>query len=274
MNWWEMYTYPFIQNALLVGMFGGGLLAFLGVLVHLRRVVFVGAALPQLLVFGVAAAWFLGGWPVLGAVLAGGAGIGLLVGLSSFGRLGPEGWIGLVFAGGGSLAVVLIALSPAPDARVLSLFTGDILGTSRTEAVVAVVAALMVALVFRIFWSRMVLTSFDRATAAAAGVRVRCWDALLFGSILLGIVVVMHSAGIMLAFSMLVGPPAGALLLFRSLPLVVMAAAVGGAVTAWLGLSISFVADLPGGPTMASAALLPVAVAAVVHGVRRFRWPG
>jgi len=271
MEWWEMYRYSFLQNALVVGMFGGGLLAFLGVFVHLRRVVFVGAALPQLLAFGVAAATWVGGWPLLGAVLAGGVGIGLLVGLRSFGRLGPESWIGLVFAGGGSLAVVLLALSPASDVRIINLFTGDILGTSRREAVTAVLVALTVAVLFRIFWSRMVLSSFDPLTAEAAGIKVRLWDSLLFFAILIGIVVVMQVAGILLAFSMLVGPSAAALWVFRSFPLVILGAIGGGVLAAWIGLSLSFVADLPGGPTMAASALLPVALAGMFKVIQRWR---
>lgn len=265
----DMYGYSFIQHALVVGVFGGGMLAFLGVLVHLRRVVFMGAALPQLLGLGTAMAWWVGLAPFIGAVAAGLLGILLLSRVHPSGRLGPESWVGLVFAGGGAFAIIFLAISDAPDGRILRLFTGDILGTSRTDAVLAVVAAVVVGVLFKLFWSRIVMSSFDPVMVRALGLRVGVWDLCLFLSVVTGTVIVMHSAGSLLAFGMLVGPSAGALLLFRSLPKVVLGAVIGGMAAAWLGLTASFAWDLPGGPSMAAAALLPVPLALLIIFLQR-----
>ncbi len=254
----EMYSFPFMQNALAVGVFGGGLLAFLGIFVHLRRIVFLGAALPQIVAMGIAAAVLFSVSPVLGA-LAGGLG-GVLI-LSFAGRnshLPPDGWIGLSFAAGSSVAIVMVALSPAPDGSVLRFFTGDILGTSRTDALWAFTAAALVAVVFRLFWSRIVITGFDPVMSATLGLKVHFWDAIVFICLGSGLAVVMNTAGGMLAFSMLVGPAAAGLILFRSFPLIIATAVTTGVFAAFGGLTTSFVYDLPGGPTMATAALLPV----------------
>jgi len=265
----EMYEYAFMRQALLVGVFGGGLLAFLGVFVHLRRIVFLGAALPQITALGIAAAAFFH-LPALAGALAGGlAGILLLSFTGKPGHLPAEGWIGIAYATGGSLAIVLMAVSPHPDAGALRFFTGDILGTSRNEAVFAVGAALFTAVIFRLFWSQFVVSSFDPVMSATLGVRVRLWNALLFLCLGFGLASVMNSAGSMLAFGMLIGPPAAALMLFRGFPAVIVATLILGALSAFVGLTFSFWFDLPGGPAMATAALFPVLPAWILHKLLR-----
>ncbi len=257
----EIYSYEFMKNALAVGVFGGGLLAFLGIFVHLRRIVFLGAALPQIVAMGIAAAILLSASPVLGAVGGGIAGILLLSLSGKNSHLPPEGWIGLSFAAGGSVAVVLVALSPAPEGNVLRFFTGDILGTSRVDAKWALYVALSTGILFRLFWSRIVITGFDPIMSKTLGLNVHLWNAVLFLCLGAGLGVVMNTAGGMLAFSMLIGPPAAALILFRSFSAIILTAVLAGAGASFAGLTASFLYDLPGGPTMATAALIPVLLA-------------
>ena len=257
----EMYSYDFMRHALAVGMLGGGLLAFLGIFVHLRRIVFLGAALPQIVATGIAVAVLFSISPILGALGGGVAGMLLLSLPGKRSHLPPEGWIGLAFAAGSSVAIVLVAISPAPDGTVLRFFTGDILGTTRADALGALVAALVVGIVFLLFWSKIVITGFDPIMSATLGMRVHFWNALVFLCLGMGLAVVMNTAGGMLAFSMLVGPPATALILFRSFPAIIITSISLGVLAAFVGLTFSFLFDLPGGPTMATAALVPIVFA-------------
>ncbi len=264
----EMYSFAFMRHALTVGVFGGGMLAFLGIFVHLRRIVFLGAALPQITALGISLAICMHLPPLAGAILGGLAGILLLSTAGKPGHLPTEGWVGLAYAAGGSLAVVVLALSPKPDAGALRFFTGDILGTSRGEAFFAVAVALFTACAFRLCWSKFVVSSFDPVMSKTLGLRATLWNALLFLCLGFGLSSVMNSAGSMLAFGMLIGPPAAALMLFRSFPKVVVTTVVLGSVAAFVGLTLSFSLDLPGGPTMATAALFPVLPAWIYRKIR------
>ncbi len=265
----SMYEFEFMQHALLVGIFGGGMLAFLGIFVHLRRIVFLGAALPQITALGIAIAVFANLPPLAGAILGGLSGILLLSFSGKPGHLPTEGWVGIAYASGGSLAIVVLALSPHPDAGALRFFTGDILGTSRNEALFAVAIAIAAAVVFRLFWSKFLMSSFDPMMSATLGIRVRIWNALLFLCLGIGLAAVMSSAGSMLAFGMLIGPPAAALMLFRGFPGVVLCTLLLGAGSAFLGLTAAFWFDLPGGPAMATAALLPVLPVWIFQNIKR-----
>ncbi len=268
----EMYSFAFMQHALAVGVFGGGLLAFLGVFVHLRRIVFLGAALPQIVALGIAAAMLASINPVLGALIGGIAGILLLSVPGKKSYLPTSGWIGVAYAAGSSIAVILVALSPSPDGTVLRFFTGDILGTTRLDAIYAFWAAIGTAIIFRLFWSRIVLTGFDPVMSRTLGIRVHLWNALLFLCLGSGLAVVMNTAGGMLAFSMLVGPPAVAILLFRSFRAIVITAILTGVLAAFSGLTISFIHDLPGGPSMATAALVPIILVIPIKLIRTLKY--
>ncbi len=254
----EIYSFQFMQYALAVGMLGGGLLAFLGIFVHLRRIVFLGAAMPQVIGLGIALAVFFALPPLGGAVFGGAAGILILSMLSGQRRISNEGWIGLAYAAGGSFSVVLIALSPAPDATVLRFFTGDVLGTGLYDLYYTLAVTISVGLIFFWFWSRFVMCGFDPSMAMALGIKVKFWDALLFFCLAISLSVIMNTAGGMLAFSMLIGPPAAALLLFRDFKKIIITAILTGSLAAFVGLTLSFTHDLPGGPAMASSALLTV----------------
>ena len=269
----EMYSYEFMRNALAVGVLGGGLLAFLGIFVHLRRIVFLGAALPQIVATGIAVAVLCSVSPILGALGGGVAGMLLLSLPGKRSPLPPEGWIGLAFAAGSSIAIVLVALSPAPDGTVLRFFTGDILGTARSDAIWALIAAVIVAIVFLLFWSKIVITGFDPIMSATLGLKVHLWNAVVFLCLGVGLAVVMNTAGGMLAFSMLVGPPAAALILFRSFPKIIITSIAFGVLASFVGLTVSFLLDLPGGPTMATAALLPLVIVWPIKALLKKRLP-
>lgn len=265
----EMYSFEFMRYALTVGMFGGGLLAFLGIFVHLRRIVFLGAALPQITALGIALAIALHLPLLIGAIVGGLVGILLLSTSGKPGHLPAEGWVGLAYAAGGSLAIVVLAISPHPDAGALRFFTGDILGTNRNEALFSVAVATLTAAIFRLCWSKFIVSSFDPVMSQTLGLRVRWWNALLFLCLGFGLAAVMNSAGSMLAFGMLIGPPAAALMCFRAFPKVVLATVLLGAGAAFVGLTASFLFDLPGGPAMATAALFPVFPAWLIVRLRR-----
>ncbi|ERP31960.1 metal ABC transporter permease [Chitinivibrio alkaliphilus] len=274
----EMFSYPFMRHSLLVGVFGGGLLAFLGIFVHLRRIVFLGAALPQIIAMGIAAAVFVSVPPIIGAFVGGGLGILLLSRVRSDSHISNDGWIGIAFAAGASVAIVLIAVSPVPDGHALRIFEGkDILGTSFGDALAAMIAAGSVALIFALFWSRLVITGFDSTMSSTLGIRVNFWNGLFFLCLGAALAVVMNTAGSMLAFSMLVGPSAAALLLFRNFPCIVITAVVLGVVSAVTGLTASYFLEiyhdisLPGGPAMATAALSTVIFAWPVSAYMRTR---
>ncbi len=260
----EFLGYEFMQRALVGGVLGGGALSFLGLYVVLRRLVFLGAALPQFSAFGIAGAALVELPPLLGAVVGAVLGVTFLPVLRMEGRLPPDGVVGIGYALTSSLAILLLAFADDHHFRPELLLAGDLLGISAADLWIVGGAVLATALLHLLCWRTFKLTSYDPELASALGYRVKVWDALLFLSLGIVLAVVMRISGAIVTFAYLVGPSSAALLLFRRFSLIIPVTIVLGAMGTVAGLWASFTFDLPGGPTVAAAVVLPV-VPAVIY---------
>ncbi|HYG67570.1 MAG TPA: metal ABC transporter permease, partial [Anaeromyxobacteraceae bacterium] len=135
----------------------------------------------------------------------------------------------------------------------------------------AVIAAVFVlaAAVHLAFEKELVFASFDPETAQALGVPVRRWDALLFLSIGLAIPATARALGALPVFAFLTLPASAALLLRLRLRAAFAFAGAVGVASAAGGYVLSWLWELPTGPTMvaiAAAFVLPGALFRRVRG--------
>lgn len=254
-----MYEAPFMRDALMAGAISGALLGYLGLWIVLRRQVFLGAALPQFAACGAVVAMAAALSPLLGAL--GGVFAGAVLAATPRRRTGRglerDAAIGIGYAVA-SAAVFLVLAAWVQDAHGMHILSGDILCADRTEIVILAATTLVVALLHAACWKRLVLVSYDPEAAGIAGLKVRAWDLLLMGTIGAGVAASLRTSGAILSFAALVGPAVAALLVARRLSTAVILASSLGALMAALGLTISYLYELPSGPTMALAALLPM----------------
>ncbi len=267
---WEMLQQDFMQNVLVGTIIVAGICSYLGVFIVLRRAVFVGAALAQVSSLGVALALFLGG--VLGyaghahvpaqpfALLLTVAAAVLMALQYRERRLPRETIIGVMYAAAGALAILLVAVSAHAESEVLNLLFGNVLTITFPGVVGLATLAFLVGLTHGLFFKEFLFVSFDPDMAAAAGVRARLWNIALFLTIGVTISMAIRAAGALVVFSFLVLPPATALVLGRSLRATFVASVVIGMFCALAGLSISYVADWPSGPTIVAVNTLLLAL--------------
>jgi ABC-type Mn2+/Zn2+ transport system permease subunit len=265
----EIYAEPFMRDALAATILTGAMLGYLGVFIILRRTVFLGAALPQFAACGVAVALFAGFAPLAGALGGALSGVAILSLIPSRGRIPPDGATGIAFALASAAAILVLAATAEGETHALQILSGDILGATSSETLVmAAVFGITAALHFA-FWKELLFVSYDAEMARTLGLKTRIWDGLLFLTIGVCVAVSLRVAGAMVSFAFLVGPAAAALLLSRRLPVIVMLAALFGAFSGAAGLTLSFLYDLPSGPTIAACALVPVVPALTLMAIRR-----
>src|SRR6059036_1653451 len=184
-----------LHNALVGSVLVGLVCPLVGVYFVLRRMIFLGVALPQLSAAGIAFS-FVGYRLVVGAhehgnvserslALIGSLAFtlgGLLV-LTAFERRGREtveARIGVTYAIAAALTILFLTLDPHGDAEMVNLLKGDILATTRTSLrLLAGVLGAVVLVVFA-FRKEFLLVSFDRDLAVVFGKRVGLWDGLLY----------------------------------------------------------------------------------------------
>ena len=172
----EMLSFPFVRAALATGLLVGGLFSYLGVLVILRRVVFVGITLAQLAALGVAVSFYVPLPAELTALL--GTLLGALVLSPQLGgRFVPrEAGIAFVYAAASATSILLVAKSALGEAHVLGLLFGNILTVSTVHLAFLAGAVVVVGLVHWRFYPEFLYASFDPETARASGYRVGRWN--------------------------------------------------------------------------------------------------
>jgi ABC-type Mn2+/Zn2+ transport system permease subunit len=258
----------------------------LGVFVVGRRMVLVGAALPQAAAAGIALSFLAEGWawtaagsPAsflrdhdLAALLACGAATVALARRPAHGRGSPDVAAGTALVLGGSLSILLVLRTAQGTEEIRNLVSGEILGIHDTRlarlglllggALLAVVAASR----------RIALVSFDAETAAVLGVRVRLAEAVFLGALAVVVARSVHAAGTLFVFAHLLLPATGALALARTAAgamAVAAALSVAGAAAGFLAAAHPDV-DAPVGP---AGALATLAVAGVARFAGRWRRP-
>lgn len=228
---------PMLQRALLVALLTAALMAYLGVFVVLKRIVFVGAALAEVSGFGAALAFFppviwafealLHAFPALEflhhylALVLGVVFMLLAVAFFSQPRLGRqlprEAIIGLTYAGALGLTVFVLAANPSSEAHAQDLLSGNIISVEDREVWELVLTGIVVAAIQALFYKEFLLVSFDPEVARTLGYRASRWEFFWYLTLGSTIAVAIHVSGTLLVFAYLVIPPVTALMLSRRL---------------------------------------------------------
>ncbi len=252
-----------LRNSLYAGVIVGLACPLIGLYFVLRRMVFLGVALPQVSGAGIALAFLLHGlgvhflphvteehWMALaGSLVLTALAILVLVAMERR-RVGTtEGRIGVTYVLASATAILLVAANPHGEAHVLSLLKGEIVAVSDESLALIVAGYGLVMLTLATCRRELLLVSYDREAAITLGRRVAVWDVLLFGLIGLAISLGVMTVGPLVVFAFLVIPPLAALRLTRGMARLSAAAAAIGVGSALVGFYLSFRFDLPLGPT-------------------------
>ena len=212
-------SWALFHDAYLAGWLIGVLLSLVGVFVVARDQIFIGAAVSQASLFGIAVGiWSgtllgAGGWwdsELFHAVMG-----GLFAILAAFvtaraahrgGRETPEAVTGWVFLVATSGSILLMSHNPLGMEEVNRLLSSTIIGAHRQDVWVFFGLTTLTGLVLSLKYRSVVLIALEPDMARVAGLRVGLWNGLL--SAWLGIVIgfAIHVSGVVYAFASLVLP--------------------------------------------------------------------
>jgi ABC-type Mn2+/Zn2+ transport system permease subunit len=285
----EILSPDFLLRQALIGSVLVGLICpLVGVYFVLRRMIFLGVALPQVSAAGIAFAalvhqiitnlymhielserWLA----TIGSMSF--TLVGLLI-LAAFERDRDtvEARIGIAYAVAAAASMLFLATNPTAEAHMVNLLKGDILATTGLSLTLMVGIFGVVVLVLMAFRKELLLVSFDRDLAVVFGTRVEWWDVLLYLTIGVAISLGVMTAGPIVTFGFLIVPPVTARLITRRMLTFSLTSAGLGAVTAFAGFYCAYRFDLPLGPAevvLASLVLMAVwTVTRVYHLVGRW----
>ncbi len=265
----QMFSYPFMQRALVAGVLVSLCAALLGVSLVLKRYSMIGDGLSHVSFGALAIAVALGITPLYFSIP--------VVILAAFWLLRMAGrphWnsdaaIAAMSASALAVGILVISRTTGMTTDVDNYMFGSVLAMSRTDVALSVVLCGAVLALFVLFYHRLFAVTFDESFSRATGLRVDRYNTLLAILTALTIVLGMRMMGAMLISSLVIFPALTAMLLFRSFRGVVVCAAVTSVVCFCAGLVISFVYSTPVGATVVAADLTLFLLACLAGSLRR-----
>ncbi len=257
---------PFVACMVLVAM-----LAYLGLHVIAREVIFVDLSLAQMAALGSLTALLFhidpdSGQTYLFALLATAVGAFLFAltrTSTHIGRVPQEAFIGIVYVVASAAAVLVANKVPGGGEAVEKTLVGSLLWVTWPQIIkLAVVYAALGVFQF-VLRHRFLTISYHPDEAEKKGWKIRWWDFLFYLSFGVVITLAVPIAGVLMVFSFLVVPAVIANLFTVDRRRMAVLSWGTGALASILGLWVSYTKDLPTGPLIVCmyGALLVFAVA-------------
>jgi manganese/iron transport system permease protein len=262
-NFFEPFTIPYMQRALLEVVVLGALAGAVGVLVVLRRLAFVGDALTHTVFPGVVIAHLLGRSLLAGALAFGVLTAVLLTGLGRHRRVGDDAALAILLTSFFSLGVVIISRTRGFTADLTVFLFGRVLAIDRTDLVQTLAVAALAAVVLAVLHKELVLRAFDPEATAAMGYPTGALDLVLNLLIALVVVAAVEAVGTVLVIALIVVPAAAARLLADRVAAMTVLASLLGAAGGWLGLAVSYEVSIDHGVRLAAGATIVVVLVAL-----------
>ncbi len=261
----NLFAYDFVLRAFAASGIVAVVAASVGYFMVLRGQTFAGHALSHIGFAGATGAALIGVTPLAGLLVAS-VGAGAAMGALGDRISGRDVAIGMVLSLSLGLGLLFLSLPSAPSSQVTALLFGNVLAVS-PDMLWALMAIGVVALVVLGVVSRPLLfVSLQPEVAEAKGVPGALLGVIFLAIVGLAVAGATQIVGVLLVFTLMVGPPAAAQrLTTRLLPGIALAAALGLS-EAWLGILLAWVSDWP---TSFWIALLSAAVYLAAAAARR-----
>ena len=240
----SIFQYSFIQNAFLAGTVVAIVGGFVGYFLVTRGLTFAGEALSHIGFAGAAAALFVGVDPIFGLLvftIVAGIAIGI------FGKdLREEDInIGIVMTLALGLGALFIALYSGYAEQAYSILFGTILGISRTDVLITLIFGIGTIAVLATIFRPLLFSSVDPEVAEARGVPVRALGILFLVLVAVAVSMSVQVVGVLLIFTLLVGPAATATRLVHN-PLGTVSVSIALALAyTWLGIFLAATGSRP-----------------------------
>ena len=250
------FSYPFVQNALIVGVLIAFCSSLLGVTLVLKRYSFIGDGLSHV-AFGaiaIASVVNLAGDTLLVFGITIAAAI-LLLRTGQNAKINGDAMIAMVSVGAlalGYLIMNVFSTSSNISGDVCSTLFGStsILTLSSFDVWVCIIMSILVTLLFFFFYHKIFAVTFDENFAKATGIRVEAYNLFLAVTTAIVIVLAMNLVGSLLISALIIFPALSAMRIFKSFQSVTICSSVISVLGAVVGILLSILLSTPVGATI------------------------
>jgi len=199
---------------------------------------------------GIGLAFFLNFNPTIGAI---GVSVvfAIIIGLVSLKKKHRiDAIIGVIWAVGMSVGIILIDFTPGYNVDLMSWLFGSIIAVSMFDIIVALILDVVIILIVILFFKEIYAMTYDEEYAKIVGVPVRLFYFMMLIMIALSIVVLIRIVGLIMIIAMLTIPSLIAEKFTNSLKSMMLVSSILGIVFITVGIFLAYVLDITSGATI------------------------
>ena len=250
-----MFSFPFMQRALIAGILVSLCAALLGVSLVLKRYSMIGDGLSHVSFGALAIAVALEMTPLYFSIPVVVLAAFFLLRMASHPRWNSDAAIAVMSASSLAIGIIVISRTTGMTTDVDNYMFGSVLAMTREDVALSAVLCIAVLVLFILFYHKLFAVTFDENFSRATGMKVERYNTLLAVLTALTIVLGMRMMGAMLISSLIIFPALTAMRLFKSFRGVVVCSAVTSVACFCAGLTASFVLSTPVGASVVAANL-------------------
>lgn len=257
----DIFSIPFMQQALLVSTILGMLCASLGVYIVLRRMVFLSATLAQISTAGMSLALLFGWNPLflgIGASMFSIAGFSLR---SPLRGMPEDRLLGISYVGAFALSLLFVSKAAQGQEELQHLLQGNILTLTSNQVILVSLVCILVGIIYWTFRKTFFFVAFDPVSAHTQRIPILPWNLSIYLMMSLVISIGVQVSGVLLIFAFLVIPASSAFMISNKLRTVFLISIGMTMISTFFGLYLSFVYDLPSSPSIVALLLVFILLA-------------
>lgn len=270
MNWlFEMFSYSFMQRALIVGIAISICAALVGVSLVLRKNSMIGDGLSHTAFGAFAIATVINFAPLWFAIPTVIIASFFVLKLSNSKKANGDALIALLSASSLAIGTMAISLTKGVNIDLNSYLFGSILSIGWSDVWLSLALTFLVVLLYIFAHNRIFAITFDEDFAKAIGIKTDIYDAIFAIICSLIIVFGMKLLGALLISSLIIFPTLIAMQFSKSFGRVVIYSVLISIINFVLGLVISYLIASPTGATVVVVNLIVLVVAYIIHKISR-----
>lgn len=249
----NLFSYPFIIKAMIVGILVSICASLLGVILTLKKYSLIGHGLSDVGFAALSLAMAIGTSPILTAAP--------IIILTSFiimytsqnKNINGDIAIGIFSTGSLALGVTITALSKGFNSDVYSYMFGSILSMTTLDVISSIILSIIILSVFITFYNRLFLITCDESFAKACGIHVEFYQFLISFLTAITVVLGMRMMGTLLISSLIIFPAVSAKKIVKSFKALMILSALISVFCFVSGIVISFCFNIPTGASIVLA---------------------
>ncbi len=249
----EMFSYPFMVRAFIVGALVALCSSLLGVSLVLKRYSMIGDGLSHVGFGALAVAAALNAAPLAVAIPVVIVAAVLLLRIRGNSRIKGDAAIALISTSSLAVGVMVISMTTGMNTDVYNYMFGSILAMSVEDVRLSVALAVVVLALYVFFYHKIFAITFDETFAQATGVKADLYNTLIAVLTAVTIVLGMRMMGALLISSLIIFPALTSMRVCRTFKSVIINSAVISVVCLVIGIMVSYVWATPAGASVVMA---------------------